>query len=136
MPYEISGSLSVFVMSLMDQKFQATRNSHLITAESLLLYFMSRASPVPNALVVNEGKNEHLVWDGSFRVAWNFWSINDVTKKYNEPTISYSTTAMDQWFWIYNLRITYPNREIYLCEAADEKKEKAPIMLMYNLGWR
>ena len=47
------------------------QNSHLITVDSVILCFMSRASPVPNALIimVNEGKNDHLVWDGSFRVA-------------------------------------------------------------------
>ena len=110
------------------------RNSHLITVESLLLRFMSKASPVPNALVVGEGKNDRLVWDGSFRIAWNFWSINDMTNTDDEPEISYGTTAKDQWTWIYNLRITYPKREIYLGEADVKACHRQPKLHLDIVG--
>ena len=78
---------------------------------------MSKVSNIPQDLIVKEGTNDHLVWDGSFRLRWQFLSINDLTNMENEPEITYGETSKNHFTWIYNLLILYPNSEIILATA-------------------
>ena len=93
------------------------RNSHLFPVSSFLCRFMSKVSNIPQAIIIKEGKNDRLVWDGSFRLRWQFLSINDLTDMEHEPTITYGVTSKNHFTWIYNLRISYPTSEILLATA-------------------
>ena len=57
------------------------------------------------------------LWDGTFRLGWEFWSINDLTSVKFEPHVTYGDTSLNHFKWIYNLRISYPDEDILLATA-------------------
>ena len=59
-------------------------------------------------------KKPRPIFDSSFRpYPWCF-AINDWTSKSNEPPLTFSTAELGFMVWLYNLRITYPECEIYI----------------------
>ena len=76
-----------------------------------------KISPIPQSLTCKAGKNDHLVWDGTFRLDERFWSINQMTETEEEPHITYGGSTERHLTWIYNLRISYPKRDILLLEC-------------------
>jgi len=61
-------------------------------------------------------KSPRPIFDASFRPEiWNF-ALNDWLDKNKEPPVFFAETFLLNLIWIWNLRITYPDREIYLGE--------------------
>ena len=61
-------------------------------------------------------KNPRPIFDSSFRPhPWCF-AINDWTNKSNEPELTFASAEMGFMIWLYNLRISYPNEELYIAD--------------------
>ena len=90
------------------------RNQFLIPLPMWLARFIKNLHVTPQGLVVKPGKNDRLIWDGSFIPNWQATCINMMLSQATEPEIVYGTTFMKHLESIWNLRITYPNTDILL----------------------
>ena len=61
-------------------------------------------------------KNPRPIFDSSFRPFVWCNAINDWTSKHTEPDLTFSTAELGFMIWLYNLRITYPDLEIYIMD--------------------
>jgi hypothetical protein len=61
-------------------------------------------------------KEPRPIFDSSFRVEPSSMAINDWCDKSNEPDIHFPVSFLNFCVWIYNLRISYPTRELYLVD--------------------
>jgi hypothetical protein len=80
--------------------------------------FMLHCHLTPQGLVDVDTpyKKPRPIFDSSFRPSpWSF-AINDWTHKDNEPPLTFAGAEMGFMVWLYNLRITYPNLEIYIAD--------------------
>jgi hypothetical protein len=74
-------------------------------------------------------KNPRPIFDSSFRpYPWCF-AINDWTHKDNEPPLTFAGAELGFMIWLYNLRITYPDVEIYI---ADDDVSGAFRLMRYH----
>jgi hypothetical protein len=86
--------------------------------DPLLLDFLENTKTTPHG-IVNIGhpyKNLRLVCDSSFRPHYWCFAINDWCGKATEPLLIFADSFVETLIWIWNLRITYPFLEIYLCD--------------------
>ena len=90
------------------------KNQYLIPLPCWLARFIRNLHITPQGLVVKPGKNDRLIWDGSFIPNWQATCINMMLPKDTEPEIIYGTTFMKHLNAIWNLRITYPTEDILL----------------------
>ena len=90
------------------------RNQYLIPLPSWLTRFIYNLHVTPQGLLVKKGKNDRLVWDGSFIPHWQASCINMMLSTKTEPTIIYGTAFMRHLERIWNLRISYPVTDILL----------------------
>ena len=90
------------------------RNQYLISLPSWLARFIRHLHVTPQGLVIKLGKNDRLIWDGSFIPHWLATCINMMLSQDTEPEIIYGTTFMRHLEIIWNLRITYPDIDILL----------------------
>jgi hypothetical protein len=61
-------------------------------------------------------KEPRPIFDSTFRVTPSSMAINDWMDPSNEPAIHFPHSFNNFCIWIYNLRISYPNEEIYLID--------------------
>ena len=61
-------------------------------------------------------KNPRPIFDSSFRPHPWCHAINDWTTKETEPPLTFAGAEMGFMVWLYNLRITYPDKEIYIAD--------------------
>ena len=61
-------------------------------------------------------KNPRVVCDATCRPDYWCMAINDWTSKNNEPRLIFATAFVGNLTWIWNLRITYPSEDIYVCD--------------------
>ena len=61
-------------------------------------------------------KNPRPIFDSSFRPHPWCSAINDWTDKDNEPRLTFAGAELGFMVWLYNLRVTYPDREIYIAD--------------------
>jgi hypothetical protein len=61
-------------------------------------------------------KKPRTIFDSSYRPFPWCSAINDWTHKDNEPPLTFAGAEMGFMVWLYNLRITYPNLEIYIAD--------------------
>lgn len=74
-------------------------------------------------------KNPRPIFDSSFRpFPWCF-AINDWTSKDNEPRLTFSEAELGFMIWLYNLRVTYPDEDIYI---ADDDVSGAFRLMKYH----
>ena len=89
-----------------------------LTADAELTWFLTNLHLTPTGLInlSHPYKSPRLIFDSSFQpFPWCF-AINDMTSKHTEPEIHFPKTWILFLTWIWNLRITYPRLEIYLCD--------------------
>ena len=90
------------------------RNSHLIP----MARWVGTCSPwgrhVPQNILIKPGKKPRLIWDGSTRMFWYETSMNMVMPMELEMEITFGTAFTDLCIWIWNLRISYPDEDIFL----------------------
>ena len=71
-------------------------------------------------IVLKEGKDPRVVWDGTTKSAPHFVVMNDITTVDDEAPITFGEVKMAFYVYIYNLRVTYP-LEVILLALADVK---------------
>eukprot|EP00980_Cylindrotheca_fusiformis_P018748 scaffold6243_cov82-Cylindrotheca_fusiformis.AAC.1 len=91
------------------------RRSYALPASPELLYFMRHVhlSPVGMVHPTHPGKKSRPIVDCSFRPKLDSFAVNDWTTTATEPDITFPGSFQTHLGWIYNLRISYPNHEIY-----------------------
>ena len=90
------------------------RNDYVIAFPSWLAHLCHNIHLTPQGLVVKPGKADRLVWDGSFLINYDSTCINSMQDPSKSPPIYYGDALTRHFTRIYNLRVTYPNDEIYL----------------------
>ena len=90
------------------------RNSHIIPFPSFLVRASTTAHHVPQALIQKEGKKDRLVWDGSTKRSHDDIVMNELTPTDLEAMITFGAMYMAYLTWIWNLRITFPDVDIFL----------------------
>jgi hypothetical protein len=80
--------------------------------------FLENVKQTPHGIVNLDHpyKNPRVVCDATSRPQYWCHAINDWTDKKNEPKLVFATAFVDTLVWIWNLRITYPFLEIYVCD--------------------
>ena len=89
------------------------RSRHSIALPAWLKTFAPHLHVSPLAVLEKEHKKPRLIFDGSFRPGIDNISINDATDISEEWFISYGTAAASYLRWIWNLRISFPDKKIY-----------------------
>ncbi len=93
------------------------RYSHLLTTAPWVPYFSPYARHTSQGMVIKEGKNPRVVWDGSTKREALDIVLNEVTTTELEAAITFGFVKRELCSRIYNLRITYPESDILLAMA-------------------
>jgi hypothetical protein len=88
------------------------KNSYVMVFPCWLARFIPDMHLTPQSIVVQPGKNDRLVFDGSAKLDWDSVPVNCMTHSSNEPDLIYGTTWTRHLEQIWNLRISYPDLEI------------------------
>jgi hypothetical protein len=80
--------------------------------------FLENVKQAPHGIVNLEHpyKNPGAVYEATCRPHCWSHAINDWTDKTNEPPLTFAGALVATLTWIWNLRITYPHLEIYVCD--------------------
>ena len=90
------------------------RNHHLMPFPSWVCRFASSARHTKQAIIAKEGKKSRVVWDGTDKAHWFESPMNEVTPTVKEADITFGCVYMAFCVWLWNLRISFPDEEIYL----------------------
>ena len=105
-----------------DKAYKATlkdnKRGYTLLFDRRLMLFLLHAHSTPQGMVDLNTiyKNPRPIFDSSFRPEWWSMAINDWTSKDTEPPLTFAQAEMRFMQWLYNLRITYPNEEIFLAD--------------------
>ena len=96
-------------------------NEHQNNHVMIFSRWLARASPyahhVPQSILTRKGNKPckpRLIWDGSSKHFAHQWTMNEVTPTQREAQITFGYALMAFLIWIWNLRITFPEEEIFL----------------------
>ena len=90
------------------------RNQYLLPFPNWLVRFFKNLHLTHQGLLSKPGKNNILIWDGSFQPEWNSTCVNMMLNRDDKPEVVYGDAFMRYITQIWNLRISYPNEELYL----------------------
>ena len=90
------------------------KNQYLIPLPNWLARFIPHLHITPQGLLIKKGKNDRLVWDGSFLPHWAAVCINMMLSHESEPEIIYGTTFKRHLKRLYCIRIRFGNVDIVL----------------------
>ena len=92
------------------------KRGYCLVFDPRMVFFALNVHVTPIGLVGldQKYKKPRPIFDSSFRPKPRFSGINDWTTKETEPPLHFAESFMKYLGWIYNLRITYPKKEIYL----------------------
>ena len=68
------------------------RNQYLLPFPNWIARFISNLHLTPQGLLSKTGKNDCLIWDGSFQPDWESVWVNMILDRITEPTIVYGDT--------------------------------------------
>ena len=88
--------------------------SYTLLANPALSPFMPNIHQNPQGMVVPVGKNPRQICDESFHPQLDSMAANDWVDIENEPDIIFPTSLMVSLVWLYNLRLSHPNEELYI----------------------
>jgi hypothetical protein len=93
-----------------------TQMGYSLPLNEKMVFFTLNCHVTPQGLVntTDPTKKPRPIFDSSFRPRPDSFAINDWTNKRHEPPLFFATSFERHLQWIYNLRISYPNQEIYL----------------------
>ena len=92
------------------------RNQYLIPLPNWVSRFITNMHLTPQGLLTKKGKNDRLIWDGSFTPNWNAICINMMLNQKTEPEIIYGQAFINHLQHLYNFRLSYPDDEIVLMD--------------------
>jgi hypothetical protein len=83
-----------------------------------IMDFIENIKTTPHGILYLEHpyKNPRVVCDATCRPEYWCMAINDWTSKDNEPKLIFAGAFVANLTWIWNLRITYPYQDIYVCD--------------------
>lgn len=90
------------------------RKEHVLTFPAWLALFIPHLMLTPNGFVIKPGKNDRLIFDASFMLHMLSRPFNQFIDLDDEPDITFGHAWTKFLIAIYNLRITFPDLEIYL----------------------
>ena len=90
------------------------RNSHLIHMARWVCTCSPWGRHVPQNILIKPRKKPRLIWDRLTHMFWHKTSMNMVTPMELEMDITFGTAFTDLCIWIWNLRISYPDEDIFL----------------------
>jgi hypothetical protein len=90
------------------------RKDHVLTFPAWLAPFILHLMLSPNGFIIKPGKNDRLVFDASFMLHMLSQPFNPFIDLDDEPDIVFGQAWQRFLIAIYNLRITFPDSEIYL----------------------
>jgi len=93
------------------------RYSHLIPMDRIFCLLSPYLRHTSQGIILKEGKNPRVVWDGSTKRTPTDVVLNDLTSVQDEAAITFGDTKMLFYTDVYNLRITYPEDRIWLALA-------------------
>ena len=93
------------------------RYSHLIPIDRTICLLSPYLRHTSQGIILKEGKNPRVVWDGSTKRLPTDVVLNEHTSIQDEAAITFGDTKMLFYTDIYNLRITYPDDNILLALA-------------------
>ena len=88
----------------------------LLDRRSVLLMLHCHITPQGVVDLATPHKNPRPIFDSSFRPLVWCNAINDWTTKDTEPPLTFAGAEMGFMVWLYNLRITYPDEELYIAD--------------------
>ena len=86
------------------------RNQYLLPFPNWLARFFENIHLTPQGLLSKLGKNDRLIWDGSFQPKRDSTCINMMLNRDYEPEVVYRDAFMRHLTQIWNLRISYSNK--------------------------
>ena len=89
------------------------KREHVLTFPAFLLDFIPDLWLTPQGMVCLPNKNPRVVFNASFQLYAHIQVYNQMVSNDYEPDIIFAGALMRYLTIIYNLRITYPNSEIY-----------------------
>ena len=93
------------------------RYSHLIPMDRILCLLSPYARHTSQGIILKEGKNPRVVWDGSTKRTPVDVVLNEITSTDDEAPITFGDTKMQFYFDLYNLRVSYPDDPILMALA-------------------
>ena len=90
------------------------KHCYVIPMPNWLARFIPNSFYTPNGLISKPGKNDRLIFDGSYMIDWFSKPINKMVDTSKEPPITYGRVLQDHINQIWNLRISYPDEDILL----------------------
>ena len=94
------------------------KKGYTILFDKRLIPFLLHCHVTPQGIVDLHTihKNPRPIFDSSFRPFPWCMAINDWTTKATEPPLTFATAELMFMIWVYNLRVTYPDKEIHLAD--------------------
>jgi hypothetical protein len=88
--------------------------SHLVPMDLLLCKLSPYLCHTTQSIVIKDGKNNHIVWDGSTVTGLTDIVMNQVTPVAQEALVRFGHVKSQIYMDIYNTRISYPTATILL----------------------
>jgi len=104
------GNQQNFVMN--KEKFRKTVNkedrfSHLIPLPPWILECSPYCRHNSQGIIIKARKNDRVVWDASTKLAYDDLVLNEHTPIDDEAPITFGTTKMEFYIWVYKMRISF-----------------------------
>jgi hypothetical protein len=93
------------------------RYSHLVLMDPILCKFSPYLCHTTQSIVKKEGKNDHIVWDGSTVLKPIDIVMNRITPVDQESPVTFGHVNLQIYIDIYNTRIIYPTFVIRIALA-------------------
>lgn len=93
------------------------RHSHLLPVKLWVLYFSPWCRHTAQGMQIKPGKNPRVIFDASTKSHPHEIVLNDMTTTEFEASITFGAAKLKLLQRIYNLRVSYPKRKIYIALA-------------------
>jgi hypothetical protein len=84
------------------------RYSHLVLMDPILCKFSPYLCHTTQSMVIKEGKNDCIVWDGTTVMKPTKIVMNQITPVAQESPVTFGHVKLQIYINIYNTRISYP----------------------------
>ena len=93
------------------------RYSHLVPMDPILCKFSPYLCHTTQSIVIKEGKNDCIVWDGLMVMKPTDIVMNQITPVDQESPVTFGHVRLQIYIDIYNTRISYPSLVILIALA-------------------
>ena len=93
------------------------RYSHLVLVDPILCKFSPYLCHTTQSIVIKEGKNNDIIWDGLMVLKPTNIVMNQITPVAQESPVTFGHVKLQIYIDIYNTRISYPTLIILIARA-------------------